>query len=172
MARPAINNHPLEPGDPTRTIHFVVGRAMARRLNVDRGLSDDPGDSLLAWNMRQDDPDLRREIAFMINAGWGFLGVAFVVAMAAVGAPIKILAGDAAGDAVLTACLVAGMFCMAGSANVLWRTYYYVPKAKRLAHAGENEAEAYAAAMRRTLPRNTSLVFQTAAAVLTLILAL
>jgi hypothetical protein len=63
------------------------------------------------------------------------------------------------------------MFCMAGCANVLWRIHY-VRKAERLGRKGGTYTEAYAAAMRRTLPRNTSLIFQTAAAAVTLILAL
>ena len=171
MAGTAVTDSALTAGDPTRTIHFVVGRALARRLHMDEPWDYDDGDSLLAWNLKQNDPDMRRQIAFLINGAWVVLAVGFVVAMV-LSVPIKSLAGDATGNAFLTGCLVTSMFCLAGSANVLWRTYYYVPKAKRLAHAGENEAEAYAAAMRRTLPRNTSLVFQTAAAILTLILAL
>jgi Na+/proline symporter len=167
-----VSEHALTKGDPTRTVHFVIGRVLARRINMDTPWDYDDGDSLLAWNLKQDDPDLRRQIAFLINAAWGLLGFGFIVAMAVVGVPLKILVDDATGNAVLTGCLAAGMFCMAGCANVLWRTYYYVPKAKRLAHAGENEAEAYAAVMRRTLPRNTSLIFQTAVAIVTLILAL
>jgi hypothetical protein len=170
MIRIAVTHHALTAGVPTRTIHFVVGRALARRLHIDEPWDYDDGDSLLAWNLKQDDPDMRRQIAFLINGARVVLAVGFVVAMV-LSVPIKSLAGDATGNAFLTGCLVTSMFCMAGSANVLWRTYYYVPKAKRLAHAGENEAEAYAAAMRRTLPRNTSLIFQTAVGLLTFVVA-
>jgi hypothetical protein len=54
---------------------------------------------------------------------------------------------------------------------VYWRTAWYVPKAKRLARRDETDPAAYAAAMRRTLPRNSSLVFQTAVFALTLLIA-
>jgi hypothetical protein len=167
-----VSDHALTPGDPRRTIHFVITRAMARRMmGRDTPVGDDAGDSMLAWSASRDDPDSRRSYLVQVNSAWGFLGFAFIVAMV-LSVPIKSLAGVATGNAFLTGCLVAGMFCMAGCANVLWRIHY-VRKAERLARKGKtNSEEACAAAMRRTLPRNTSLIFQTAAAIVTLILAL
>ena len=172
MARTAINPHALTPGDPRRTIHFVLGRALARRMGGDTPVGDDDGDSMLAWSASRDDPDSRRSYGVRVSGPWIYLGFAFVVAMAVVGVPVRALAGEAAGNVVLTACLAASLFCCAGAANVLWRRYYYVPVAERLARKGQTHSAAYAAAMRRTLPRNTSLIFQTAVAILTLILAL
>ena len=171
MARTAVSTHALIPGDPRRTIHFVIGRVVARRMGGDTPVGDDDGDSLLAWSATQDDPECRVAYAYQVSFAWLLLAFAFIVAMAVVGVPVRMLAGEAAGNAVLTACLTATMFCMAGCANVLWRMYYYVPVAKRLARRGQTNTAAYAAAMQRTLPRNTSLIFQTAIAILTLILA-
>jgi len=171
VGRTTVTNQALTPGDPRRTIHFVLGRVVARRMGGDTPVGDDDGDSLLAWSASRDDPDSRRSYAVQVSGAWVFLGFAFVVAMV-LSVPIKSLAGDVTGNGFLTACLTATMFCIAGCANVLWRMYYYVPVAKRLARRGQTHSEAYAAAMRRTLPRNTSLIFQTAIAILTVILAL
>jgi hypothetical protein len=121
MIRIAVTHHALTAGDPTRTIHFVVGRALARRLHMDEPWDYDDGDSLLAWNLKQDDPDMRRQIAFLINGAWVVLAVGFVVAMV-LSVPIKSLAGDATGNAFLTGCLVTSM-----SAWLAARTCYGAP---------------------------------------------
>jgi hypothetical protein len=165
-----VNDLALTPGDPRRTIHFLLGRALMRRMGGDTPPVDGAGDSMLAWSASRDDPDSRRSYAVQVAGAWGFLGFAFAVAMV-LSVPIRSLGSVAASHAYLTGCLAAGMFCMAGCANVLWRIHY-VRKAERLGRKGGTYTEAYAAAMRRTLPRNTSLVVQTAAAVVTLILAL
>jgi hypothetical protein len=106
------------------------------------------------------------------GAGWFTLGFACIVAMLVVGVPVKYLLGDAAGNFVLTVCLAAGMFCCAGIANVLWRMYWYVPQARRRARKYGVDSKRFATSMRRAMPRNSSLIFQTAVAILTLILAL
>jgi hypothetical protein len=165
-----VSDLALTPGDPRRTIHFLLGRAVVRRMGGDTPMGEDAGDSVLAWSASRDDPDSRRSYAVQVAGAWGFLGFAFVVAMV-LSVPIRSFAGVATSHAYLTACLAGCMFCMAGCANVLWRIHY-VRKAERLGRKGGTYTEAYAAAMRRTLPRNTSLVVQTAAVVVTLILAL
>jgi hypothetical protein len=49
--------------------------------------------------------------------------------------------------------------------------YWYVPQARRRARKDGIDSKRFATAMRRTLPRNSSLIFQLAAAVLTILLA-
>ncbi|CAN5206578.1 hypothetical protein BH20ACT16_BH20ACT16_02230 [soil metagenome] len=90
----------------------------------------------------------------------------FVVAIA-----VRSLFGVPRATPPAAGCLVACMFCIAGFANVYWRGYWYGTKAKRLARHGTYTA-AYVAAMRRTLPRNSSLIFQTAIGIVTLVLLL
>jgi hypothetical protein len=169
MARTGVTGHALTPGDPRRTIHFVIAHAVASRRGGDKPFVGVDGDSMLAWSASEDDPDLRRSYAYQVSFGWVILAFAFGLAMLVVGVPVTVVVGDAPGNLVVEICLAACLFCCAGSANVLWRMYYFVPQAKRLARRGETDSEAYAAAMRRTLPRNSSLVFQGAVGILTFI---
>lgn len=165
-----MTEHALTPGDPRRTIHFVIGRAVARRTwGGDTPSQTDVGDSRLAWTASRDDPGARISYAFQVTSTWAFLAFAFAVAILVIAIPVRSLFGAPAGDAVAAGCLVACMFCIAGSANVYWRGYWYGTKAKRLARHGTYTA-AYAAAMRRTLPRNSSLIFQAAIGIVTLVL--
>ena len=62
--------------------------------------------------------------------------------------------------------------CAAGLFNVLWRMYWYVPQARRRARKDGVDSQRFATSMRRTMPRNSSLIFQTAVAVFTLVIAL
>jgi hypothetical protein len=89
-----------------------------------------------------------------------------------VGVPVQPLLGDAAGNAVLATCLAGAIFCLAGAANVLWRMYWYVPQAKRRARKDGVDSKRFATSMRRAMPRNSSLIFQTAVGIVTLIIAL
>jgi hypothetical protein len=50
--------------------------------------------------------------------------------------------------------------------------YWYVPQARCRARKDGVESKRFAISMRRTMPRNSSLIFQSAVAILTLILAL
>jgi hypothetical protein len=77
--------------------------------------------------------------------------------------------GEQVGDVVARVCLMGCIFCAAGSANVLWRMYWYVPHARRRARRDGIDSERFAVSMRRTLPRNSNLDFQLAAAVLTIL---
>jgi hypothetical protein len=158
--------------DLTHTVHAAVAR-LAERVLDRFDTSPGRGLSLAPLIARDDtDPQLRQVFAMGAGAGWFTLGFACIVAMLVVGVPVKYLLGDAAGNFVLTVCLAAGMFCCAGIANVLWRMYWYVPQARRRARKYGVDSKRFATSMRRAMPRNSSLIFQTAVAILTLILAL
>jgi hypothetical protein len=118
------------------------------------------------------DPQLRQAFAQGASAGWYTLGGACLFAMLVVGVPSKLLLGDAVGNVVLTACLAGAMFCVAGLVNVLWRMYWYVPQARRRARKYGVDSKRFATSMRRAMPRNSSLIFQTAVAILTFVVAL
>jgi hypothetical protein len=158
--------------DLTHTVHASVARLAERVLDrfdtsLGRGLSLAP---LIA---RDDtDPQLRQVFAQGASAGWFTLGGACILAMLVIGAPVKLLIGDAAGNVVLTVCLAGVMFCGAGVFNVLWRMYWYVPQARRRARKFGTNSKRFATSMRRAMPRNSSLIFQTAVALVTLIVAL
>jgi hypothetical protein len=162
----------LAPGDPTRTIHFFVGRTLRRIQHTD---APQPRmgdvDSALACEMQQDDPDIRRSVGYMISISWVLFAFAFVVLMLATAIPAGLLFGDRVAIPIANVCAAGSFFCIAGFLNVYWRTFTFVPEARRLARGGESMRETYAAAMRRTLPRNSSLVFQTAVFALTLLIA-
>jgi hypothetical protein len=172
MGGTGVTGHALTPGDPRSTIHFAIGRAVARRRGLDQPFLGVDGDSVLAWSASLDDPDSRRTYAYQTSFAWLILAIAFDLAAAVVGVPIKELLSDSAGNVIIEAFGAASFFCCAGGANVLWRMYYFVPIAERLARRGETDSEAYAAAMRGTLPRNSSLLFQTAVGIGSFILML
>jgi hypothetical protein len=97
------------------------------------------------------------------------LAFVFLVAILVVGVPVQALAGDRAGNVVVSIAMGAGFFCLAGCAHVLWRWYWYLPKARRRLRAGDRPA--YEEAMRRALPRNSSVVLQSFVGILTAIIA-
>jgi hypothetical protein len=158
--------------DLTHTVHSAVAR-LAERVLDRFDTSPARGLSLAPLIARDDtDPQLRHTFALGASAGWFTLGGACISAMLVVGVPVKLLLGDAAGNVVLAACLAGLMFCGAGIANVLWRMYWYVPQARRRARNYGTDSERFATSMRRTMPRNSSLIFQTAVGILTFIVAL
>jgi hypothetical protein len=165
-----VSDVSLAPGDPTRTIHFFVGRAFDRLSGDDETEPWMGADSALEWAIGQDTPDLRRSVGYStFAAAWFALSLVFVGLMVVIAIPAGLLFGAGVAGPIAKVLVAGCFFCLAGEVNVLWRTMYYVPKARRLAAKGESDRDAYAAAMRRTLPRNSSLVFQTAAFVVTLL---
>jgi hypothetical protein len=161
----------LTPGDPRRTIHFVIGRAVARWRGVDTP-GPGQGDSALAWGASRDSPESRYAYALQVTLAWWVGAFAFIVLAGIGSVSARALFGDATAKVVAEACFGGGMFCVAGMANVLWRMYYFVPKAKRLVRRGETAKEEYARLMRATLPRNSSLIFQATVAIAAFLLAL
>ena len=126
------------------------------------------GDSV-PWSIARDDPDMRRSALYIINAAWGVLGFGFGIAMLVVGDAVQFVAGDRAGNAVWSVMMGASFFCLAGCAHVVRRWYWYLPKARRRLRAGDRRA--YEEYMQRSLPRNSSVVFQSVVGILTAIIA-
>jgi hypothetical protein len=162
----------VKDADLTHTVHAKVLRLADWFL--DRcDTSPGRGVSLAPLIARDDtDPQLRQVFAMGAGFGWFVLGFSCILAMLVVGVPVKYVIGDAAGNFVITVCLAAGMFCCAGIANVLWRMYWYVPQARRRARKDGVDSKRFATSMRRAMPRNSSLIFQTAVGILTLVIAL
>jgi hypothetical protein len=63
-------------------------------------------------------------------------------------------------------------FCLAGAAYAIGRMLWYVSQARRRLRKHGADNDAFKKSMRRSLPGNTSLIFQTAVAILVLVLAL
>jgi hypothetical protein len=107
----------------------------------------------------QEDPGFRYAYAIQVSYAWLLGAFAFMVAMLVLGVPARELFGVQTGKIVIEACLAGSVFCLAGGSTVVWRMYYFVPKAKRLVSRGETDTDEYARIMRATLPRNSSLIF-------------
>lgn len=146
----------------------MLGRALARWLGGDTPARPDLlGDSILAWTITADDstPEGRDRYAVIVNAAWFILGFGFAVAFFGLGYVAHLTIGETAARAFTIPAVGFGFFCFAGGANVLWRKYYYVNQAKRRARAFGEHSEPYRTSLRRALPRNSSLVMQTLAAI-------
>jgi hypothetical protein len=173
LAGPPVTELGPPPRDPTHTIHFLVGRTWARLVRDDEPFPNDDGDSMLAWQLNSNFPDYRWDAGLdVIAMAWlMFAGVSLALILV-IAIPLDVVVGHNIGDPVSLVFLAGIFFCAAGALNVVWRTCWYVPKARRIARFGDNEAEAYTAAMWKTVPRNTSLVFQTAVFALVLVVGL
>jgi hypothetical protein len=159
--------------DPTHTIHFVIGRMYARLWGWDEPFPTCPDDSMLAWQLKSDDPDYRWDAGLDIIAmAWLMLAGVCLALILVIAIPLDLLVGHQIGDPVSLVFLAGIFFCAAGTLNLVWRTCWYVPKARRIARFGDNKAEEFAAAMWKTVPRNTSLVFQAAVFALVLVVGL
>lgn len=157
-------------GDPARTIHFVVAHALERWMGRNEPRRPGMAREDLLDAMISDDPERRKFYATMVAGGWVAPAFALLIAMLVVGIPIDI-ADDRAGDYAIAACFALGLFCWAGAANAAWRMHWYVPQARRRLAKHGPDSETFARSMRRTLPRNLSLVFQAAVAVLAFVLS-
>jgi len=115
-----------------------------------------------------DDPDSLTFWAYMINTAWCVLAFGCVLAMGAVTIPLQQLVSDGAGNVGICAGSDAGFFCLAGSAEAVWRRYLYVPRARRLASSGWPDRSSEA--LRRSLPPNSSVVFQAAVGILAVVI--
>ena len=170
MTSVAASDPALTPGDPRDTVHFALALAFNRDL---RREPPEPGygDTALAWHAARDDPESRAAYADVVSTAWGYLAAGCAFALVACGIAVGLLIGDQARDLVAFAWMGAGFFCLAGFANVQWRKLQFVPAARRLQN-NPGQREAYAAAMRNTLPRNSSLLFQAAIGVAVFVIAL
>jgi hypothetical protein len=128
------------------------------------------GGETIDWSIARDDPDSRKNALTIVNTAWITLAFAFLVAIPVVGIPVRVLAGDRAGSVAVGILAGASFFCLAGCAYVLRRWYSFLPKARRRLRAGDRAA--YEEYMRRSLPRNSSIVFQSAVGILATVIAL
>jgi hypothetical protein len=145
--------------DPTRTVHFVLARALARRMGSDTPSAPDllGYDSTLEWSIMSPGrpPEERVDYADTVLAAWFMLAFACGVAMVAFGFLARVLFGAGVADIVLTVWFGVASFCMAGGLNAFWRKHY----AKRAARSVVG-SKGYRKSWDRSLPRNSSLVFQ------------
>lgn len=154
--------------DPTRTVHF---RLACTRLGK---LSGDGGDRVekLVHSVRQDaDPELRAHYGLSVGIAWLELTFGCTVALVVTGFAAGWLFGESGADVALAIWMALGFFCFAGAVNALWRYYWFVPQARRRAQHPEVRSELVAIAMRRTLPPDSSLVWQAAVGVLAFMIA-
>jgi hypothetical protein len=115
------------------------------------------------------DLDRREFYTVTVFYAWFALGAAIQVAAVAIGALLTLIFDEKLGQNVAIALLALGMFCYAGGINALWRMAWYAPQARRrLRKYGPNSPK-FAKSVQRISPPNTTLIVQTAAAVLTLV---
>lgn len=117
------------------------------------------------------DPEDRDYFAVAVVAAWVTLGFMAAVAGVALGYVTMLLFGDEAGKVTGFVLIGAALACCAGAANALWRKYWYVPQARRRLRKYGADDERYRRSLRRTLPPNSSLLFQGAVWILTLVIA-
>jgi hypothetical protein len=148
--------------DPTRTIHFVLARTLARILGSDRPTMPELlGDSILAWSITSPEstPQARSRYADTVNGAWALLAIGCTVLMVGLGYLGHVMLGDKAANVIGVSAFGGAFFCLAGCANVLWRKHY-ARQARRWASVNDSNTDRYRKAMQRSLPRNTSLFFQ------------
>lgn len=145
--------------ESSHSIHVAVVRFVSRFIG-EAGV--DPDDRI--------EGDVASSVywGYMINMGWGLLAFGWFIALVLIGVPLQIVFGARVGNVVVCIVVGASFFCLAGSAEAVWRRYVYVPRARRLANRGRPDASEDA--LRRSLPPNTSLVFQAAVGALAVVI--
>jgi hypothetical protein len=167
----ATSDLALTPGDPTQTVHFKVALEFNQLLAYVGFSGRYPTRRELAEQASSDDPAERREYLMEAVLSWGLIGclTAFVIAL--FGAVTGALFGYVAGNIVFNVAATVAFFFLSGSFNVLWRWYWYLPQARRRARKDGVGSARFAAAMRGASPRNSSLIFQWAVALVTFVVA-
>lgn len=153
-------------------IHYALTAPVIRRL--DRHERPMPGvdlspESKLAFDAS--DPEQSAYVSSMVAGAWIVPAVACTVAIGVIGFPVRSLFGKGASDVVADTSMVGAFFCLAGSANALWHRLWYVPQARRRLRAEGPGGKRFARSMRRSVPRNGSLVFQALVAIATVLIA-
>jgi hypothetical protein len=145
--------------DPTRTVHFAIALAIAKRTGSDVPLSESQGPSILAWSVSPEasTPELRANYAMTVYGAWVLLALACVAAMVALAFLAQLLIGKNAVEIAVSLTAGCACFCLAGATNALWRRYYAGQARRRLR---DDTGDGYQLSMQRALPRNSSLVFQ------------
>jgi hypothetical protein len=167
----AASDLALTPGDPTQTIHFKVAVGFNQVLAYVGSSERFPTRRELAEQAVSDDPADRREYLMEVALSWGLVGCLTAFAVALFGAVTGALFGYVAGNIVFNVAATIAFFCLSGFVNVYWRWFWYLPRARRRARKDGVGSARFAAAMRGASPRNSSLVFQWAVAVVTFVVA-
>ncbi len=151
---------------PAPTVHLWLGRkAMGGGYQID-------DESMIDVLARRDDADSRGVVLENMNAGWYFLGLGVVVALAIFALATNYLVGAEARNVVIAVFAGLAFFCLAGNATILYRRYYFVPQARRLAQTNGFSNSQYIDAMRHALPPNSTLVWQAVAGVAAFLIVL
>jgi len=149
---------------PAPTIHLWLGRkAMGGGYQID-------DESMIDVIARRDDPDLRAGVLENMNVGWMVLAFACVVGLAGSYFLTEAMFGEAS-EVVAAVWFGLTFFCLAGNATILYRRYYFIPLARRLAQTNGFSNPQYIDAMRLALPPNSTLVWQAMAGVLAFLMA-
>jgi hypothetical protein len=152
------------------TVHDVLGRLMDRW--VDRGLPEhlrDPaGEFYGSWASESANPDDRLVYLRGIEVAWLALGLAAGLLMVLCAYVADKLAGPGARNAVVVVGIAAVLFCESG----VFAVFYHSLHGYRARYWQRRASPARAArAARRATPRNSSLIWQSAVAVLAAIVA-
>jgi hypothetical protein len=155
---------------PPRTIHYPLAAKVVGYFKR-HGIAGDCRTVEERLQLDDTEPDDSRYYAAMVACGWVLLGFAILVATLPVGYVVGSF-GDQADHLARSASLALCFFCMAGFANAMWHMFWHVPQAGRRRRKNGPDSTAFKRSMRRSLPGNTSLIFQAAVAILVLVLAL
>jgi hypothetical protein len=155
---------------PPRTIHYPLAAKVVGYYKR-HGVSGDYRTVEQRLELDDADPDDSRYYAAMVAGGWTALAVGVLIATLPIGYLVGSF-GDEADHIVRTVSEALSFFCLAGAVNALWHMAWHVPQARRRLRKDGADSKPFKKSMRRSLPRNTSLIFQTAVAILVLILAL
>jgi hypothetical protein len=154
---------------PPRTIHYPLAAKVVGHLKRDAPYDHRTVEQQL--ELDDTNPEDSRYYAVMVTGGWAALAFGFLIAMVLISFPVNRLLGAQVAVGWATACLVGGVFCLAGCANAIWHVLWHVPQARRRLRQHGADSDAFKRSMRRSLPGNASLMFQTAVAILVLVLA-
>jgi hypothetical protein len=155
---------------PPRTIHYPLAAKVVGRLKR-YGAPGDYRTVEQRLELDDTDPDDSRYYAAMVFGGWFALAIGFLIAIG-LAFPVRSLLGEQAGNSVAAAFVAAGFFCLAGCANAVWHMTWHVSQARRRLRNHGADSEAFKKSVRRSIPRNTSLIFQIPVAILAFVLAL
>jgi hypothetical protein len=154
---------------PPRTIHYPLA---AKVVGHFKSVPSDYRTVEQRLELDDTNPDDSRYYAVVVAGGWIALAVAIVLPILLTGIVVYPLFGDEIGAIVVTVLEALAFFCLAGAAYAIGRMLWYVSPARRRLRKHGADDEAFKRSMRRSLPDNTSLIFQTAVAILVLALAL
>jgi hypothetical protein len=154
---------------PPRTIHYPLAARVVRQFKKDAPWDYRTVEQQLEVDATE--PDDSRVYGAMVACGWGVLAFGFIVAIA-LAFPVRSLLGEQAGNIAAAACVAAAFFCLAGGVNALWHLTWHVSQARRQLRKHGADSKSFKKSMRRSLPGNTSLIFQIPVAILAFVLSL